>query len=69
MVAEDVQHVDAIERFIGQKIERAKLEGFDYRYTILDEKRFTGVGVRDRKMKTARIGKGQHFGFGRRRRH
>ena len=69
MVAEDVQHVDAIERFIGQKIERAKLEGFDYRYTtILDEKRFTGVSVRDRKMKAARIGKGQHFGFGGRRR-
>ena len=65
MVAEDVQHVDAIERFIGTKIERAKLDGFDYRYTtILDEKRFTGVSVRDRKMKTARIGKGQHFGFG-----
>jgi len=69
MVAEDVQHVDAIERFIGTKIERAKLEGFDYRYTtILDEKRFNGVSVRDRKMKTARIGKGQHFGFGGRRR-
>ncbi len=69
MVAEDVQHVDAIERFIGTKIEREKLEGFDYRYTtILDEKRFTGVSVRDRKMKTARVGKGQHFGFGGRRR-
>ena len=69
MVAEDVQHVDAIERFIGTKIERAKLEDFDYRYTtILDEKRFTGVSVRDRKMKAARVGKGQHFGFGGRRR-
>ena len=69
MVAEDVQHVDAIERFIGTKIERAKLEEFDYRYTtILDEKRFNGVSVRDRKMKTARVGKGQHFGFGGRRR-
>ncbi len=69
MVAEDVQHVDAIERFIGTKIEREKLDGFDYRYTtILDEKRFTGVSVRDRKMKTARVGKGQHFGFGGRRR-
>ena len=69
MVAEDVQHVDAIERFIGRKIERAKIENFDYRYTtILDEKRFSGVSVRDRKMKTARIGKGQHFGFGGRRR-
>ena len=37
MVAEDVQHVDSIERFIGRKIERAKLDDFDYRYTtILD---------------------------------
>ena len=69
MVAEDVQHVDAIERFIGRGIERAKLDGFDYIYTtILDEKRFKGVSVRDRKMKTARVGKGQHFGFGGRRR-
>ena len=69
MVAEDVQHVDAIERFIGRGIERAKLDGFDYTYTtILDEKRFKGVSVRDRKMKAARIGKGQHFGFGGRRR-
>ena len=69
MVAEDVQHVDAIERFIGTKIEREKLDDFDYRYTtILDEKRFTGVSVRDRKMKTARVGKGQHCGFGGRRR-
>ena len=69
MVAEDVQHVDAIERFIGRGIERAKLDDFDYTYTtILDEKRFKGVSVRDRKMKTARVGKGQHFGFGGRRR-
>ena len=69
MVAEDVQHVDAVERFIGRPIERTKLDDFDYTYTtILDEKRFKGVSVRDRKMKTARIGKGQHFGFGGKRR-
>ena len=69
MVAEDVQHVDAVERFIGRSIERIKLDDFNYTYTtILDEKRFKGVSVRDRKMKTARIGKGQHFGFGGRRR-
>jgi ATP-dependent RNA helicase RhlE len=69
MVAEDVQHVDAVERFIGRPIERTKLDDFKYTYTtILDEKRFKGVSVRDRKMKTARIGKGQHFGFGGRRR-
>jgi ATP-dependent RNA helicase RhlE len=37
MVAEDAQHVHAIERFIGQKIERVKLENFDYRYTALFE--------------------------------
>ena len=41
MVAEDVQHVDAVERFIGRPIERTKLDDFDYTYTtILDEKRF-----------------------------
>ncbi|MDE2682177.1 MAG: DEAD/DEAH box helicase [Verrucomicrobiota bacterium] len=69
MVAEDVQHIDAVERFIGRPIERIKLDDFKYTYTtILDEKRFKGVSVRDRKMKTARIGKGQHFGFGGRRR-
>src|SRR5664280_3052701 len=33
MIAEDIRHVNAIERFISQKIPRVKLEGFDYRYT------------------------------------
>ena len=37
MVAEDVRHVNAIERFISQKIPRVKLENFDYRYTALFE--------------------------------
>ena len=37
MVAEDARHVNAIERFISQKIPRVKLEGFDYRYTALFE--------------------------------
>ena len=37
MTGEDVQEVAAIERFIGQKIPRVKLEGFNYEYTrILD---------------------------------
>ena len=37
MVAEDIRHVNAIERFIAQKIPRVKLENFDYRYTALFE--------------------------------
>jgi ATP-dependent RNA helicase RhlE len=37
MVAEDIRHVNAIERFISQKIPRVKLENFDYRYTALFE--------------------------------
>ena len=37
MTGEDVQEVAAIERFIGQKIPRVKLEGFNYEFTrILD---------------------------------
>ena len=33
--AEEVKEVESIERFIGQKIPRLKLDGFDYRYTSL----------------------------------
>jgi ATP-dependent RNA helicase RhlE len=35
MTGEDVQEVAAIEHFIGQKIPRVKLEGFNYEYTRL----------------------------------
>src|SRR5918995_625619 len=35
MTGEDVQEVAAIERFIGQKIPRVKLENFNYSYTRL----------------------------------
>jgi len=35
MTAEDLQEVAAIERFIGQKIPRVKLDGFDYAYCRL----------------------------------
>jgi ATP-dependent RNA helicase RhlE len=35
MTAEEVKEVESIERFIGQKVPRLKLEGFDYRYTAL----------------------------------
>jgi ATP-dependent RNA helicase RhlE len=37
MIAEDIPEVNAIERFIGQKIPRVKLEGFPYKYTRLLE--------------------------------
>ncbi|HYF34040.1 MAG TPA: DEAD/DEAH box helicase, partial [Prosthecobacter sp.] len=36
--AEEIANVTSIERLIGQKIERRKLEGFNYKYTtVLDE--------------------------------
>jgi ATP-dependent RNA helicase RhlE len=35
MVSEDFPYVEAIERFIGRKIQHTKLPGFDYHYTIL----------------------------------
>jgi ATP-dependent RNA helicase RhlE len=69
MVAEDSNHVFSIERFIGQKITRVKLENFDYRYTALFEadkpgqtSGYTG-GARG-----VRVHGGYHFAPGRRRR-
>ncbi len=45
MVAEDSRPVAAIERFIGQPIERVKLENYDYTYTALfDSSRSAQVG-------------------------
>lgn len=69
MVAEDAQHVASIERFIGKKIERVKLENFDYRYTALFEadkpgqpQGFPGKAV------GVRVHGGYHFAPGGRRR-
>jgi ATP-dependent RNA helicase RhlE len=62
MTGEDVQEVAAIERFIGQKIPRVKLEGFNYSYTRLLEphpKPIFGGGRSPGK---------RSFGYGRRRR-
>jgi len=42
MTAADAAHVFAIERFIGQKIPRAKLDNFNYKYTALFEEGKTG---------------------------
>jgi ATP-dependent RNA helicase RhlE len=69
MVAEDIRHVNAIERFISQKIPRVKLEGFDYRYTALFEEgkpgQPQGGGGR---VRGARVRGGYFFGPARRRR-
>ena len=67
MVAEDTRHMAAIERFIGQKIERVKLEGFNYSYTALfdqDKQKHAIPG----KVQAVRLSKGYYFGPARRRR-
>jgi ATP-dependent RNA helicase RhlE len=68
MVAADISHVYAIERFIGQKIPRVKLENFDYQYTALFEEDkpgqkqgFTG------KVRGVRLRGGYFFGPARKR--
>ena len=69
MVAEDIRHVNAIERFISQKIPRVKLENFDYRYTTLFEQgkpgQPQGGGMR---VRGARVRGGYFYGPARRRR-
>ena len=68
MVAEDARHVQAIERFIGQKVERVKLPDFDYKYTvILDEKRVQAPADESR-TRGVRLRGGYYFGPARRRR-
>ena len=62
MTGEDVQEIAAIERFIGQKIPRVKIAGFNYAYTrLLDSnpKPIFGGGRSPGK---------RSFGYGRRRR-
>ena len=47
MCAEDQPYVERIERFIGKKVERVKLEKFHYEYTALfdvDKKPDAAVG-------------------------
>ncbi|MEY2466708.1 MAG: ATP-dependent helicase RhlE, partial [Verrucomicrobiota bacterium] len=63
MVAEDSKHVAAIERFISQKIERVKLENFEYRYTALFEEGKPGQPTgHERRVTGARIRGGYFFG-------
>jgi ATP-dependent RNA helicase RhlE len=69
MVAEDSQHVAAIERFIGKGIERTKLEGFNYKYTALFEDGKPGQRpAHERKMRSVRLSGGYYFGPAKRRR-
>jgi ATP-dependent RNA helicase RhlE len=70
MVAEDAGHVFAIERFISQKIERVKLENFDYRYTALFEESKPGAapGGFPGKVRGGRVHGGYHFAPGGRKR-
>jgi ATP-dependent RNA helicase RhlE len=69
MVAEDIRHVNAIERFISQKIPRVKLENFDYKYTALFEEGKPGhpQGGGGR-VRGARVRGGYFYGPARRRR-
>jgi ATP-dependent RNA helicase RhlE len=66
MVAEDAGHVQAIERFIGQRIPREKIENFEYKYTALFDQDVDGVA--GRRTKGVRVSGGYHFGATRRRR-
>jgi ATP-dependent RNA helicase RhlE len=69
MVAEDMPHVFSIERFIGQKIARVKLENFDYRYTALFEENKPGQPQGfPGKARAVRVRGGYHFAPGKRRR-
>ena len=68
MVAEDRTHMAAIEKFIGQKIPRVKLDGFNYKYTALFEDEKSGGSPYDRKVRGMRVHGGYVFGSARRRR-
>ncbi len=68
MVAEDGQHMAAIERFIASKIERVKLDGFTYKYTALFDEASDKRSPYERKVKGVRIRGGYYFGPTKRRR-
>ncbi|HEX4119254.1 MAG TPA: DEAD/DEAH box helicase [Verrucomicrobiae bacterium] len=68
MVAADGSHVYAIERFIGKKIPRIKLDNFDYQYTALFEEEKQGQKPSfPGKVRGARVRGGYFFGPARRR--
>ena len=63
MVAEDAQHVAAIERYIASPIERVKLPDFTYKFTALfDENKPGALKPHERKVKQVRLSGGYYFG-------
>jgi ATP-dependent RNA helicase RhlE len=66
MIAEDRSHMAAVERFIGRKIERVKLEKFTYNYTSLFDDTAENTGFPG-KVKAVRLSGGYYFGPARRR--
>jgi ATP-dependent RNA helicase RhlE len=68
MVAEDSAHMAAIERFIARKIDRVKLENFNYKYTALFDEASDKRSPYERKVKGVRLSGGYYFGPTRRRR-
>jgi len=60
--------VQAIERFIRQKVPRVKLENFNYRYTALFEEGKPGQPTGGRGVRGARVRGGYFYGPARRRR-
>jgi ATP-dependent RNA helicase RhlE len=68
MVAADATHVYAIERFIGKKVPRVKLDNSDYQYTALFEEEKQGQkSTFPGKVRGARVRGGYFFGPAKRR--
>ncbi len=68
MTAEDSGHVFSIERFISKKIERVKLDNFNYQYTALFDENKQGGGGHPGKVQAVRVRGGYFFGRGGRKR-
>jgi ATP-dependent RNA helicase RhlE len=66
VVAEEQKSMLDIERFVGQKIQRLKLDGFPYVYTALFEEGKDGKGGTYRPIKGFRTSKGYSYGRARR---
>jgi ATP-dependent RNA helicase RhlE len=67
MVAGDIKHVEAIERFISQKVERVKLEDYSYQYTALFDQGKPGRPALSGRIQGVRLSGGYYFGPARRR--
>ena len=68
MVAADAGHVHAIERFLGEKVARVKLENFDYKYSAIFEEGKPGQPQGyPRKVTGVRVHGGYFFGPSKRR--